>query len=62
MEKVVMKFWTEDDGNATVDWAVLLTGLVLLSAALIASVTPNTQALANEAMTVIEDMIQTTGV
>ena len=62
MEKVVMKFWTEDDGNATVDWAVLVTGLVLLSAALIASVTPNTQALANEAMTVIEDMIQTTGV
>jgi|GEM_PF-1856821 len=62
MEKVVMKFWTEDDGNATVDWAVLVTGLVLLSAALIASVTPNTQALANEAMTVIEDMIQTTDV
>ena len=62
MEKVVMKFWTEDDGNATVDWAVLATGLVLLSAALIASVTPNTQAMASEAMTVIEDIVQTTGV
>jgi len=62
MEKVVMKFWTEDEGNAAVDWAVLATGLALLSAALIASVTPSTQALASEAMTAIEGMVQTSGI
>ncbi|MGJ8609645.1 MAG: hypothetical protein ACSHWY_01030 [Octadecabacter sp.] len=37
MERFVKKFWTEEDGNTTVDWMVLTAGLVLLGAAVIAA-------------------------
>jgi hypothetical protein len=38
MERFVRKFWTEEDGNATLDWMVLTAGLVLFGAAIIATV------------------------
>jgi len=37
MERFVKKFWTEEDGNATLDWMVLTAGLVLLGAAFMAT-------------------------
>ncbi|WP_275450636.1 hypothetical protein [Octadecabacter antarcticus] len=39
MERFVKKFWTEEDGNATLDWMVLTAGVLLLGAAVIAAVT-----------------------
>jgi len=38
MEKFVKIFWTEDDGNTTIDWLVLATGLILLGAAIVATI------------------------
>lgn len=38
MERFVKKFWTEEDGNTTLDWMVLTTGLVLLGGAVIAAI------------------------
>lgn len=62
MEKFVKKFWSEEDGNTTIDWMVLTAGLVLLGAAVMASVGPNTQALADDTTAVIEKIEPATGV
>lgn len=62
MERFVKKFWTEEDGNTTIDWMVLTAGLVLLGAAVMASVGPNTQALADDTTDVIEAIEPATGV
>jgi len=39
MERFVKKFWTEEDGNTTIDWMVLTAGLVLMGGALMAALT-----------------------
>lgn len=62
MEKFVKRFWTEEDGNTTIDWMVLTAGLVLLGAAVMASVGTNTQALADDTTNVIETIEPSTGV
>jgi hypothetical protein len=38
MERFLKKFWTQEDGNATLDWMVLTAGILLLGAAVIAFV------------------------
>jgi hypothetical protein len=38
MEPFVKKFWTQEDGNATLDWMDLTAGILLIGAAVIASV------------------------
>ena len=40
MERFVQRFWTEEDGNTTIDWLVLTAGLVLLGSAVMAAVSP----------------------
>lgn len=62
MERFVKKFWTEEDGNTTIDWMVLTAGLVLLGAAVMASVGPPAQALADDTTDVIETIEPNTGV
>lgn len=62
MERFVKKFWTEEDGNTTIDWMVLTAGLVLLGAAVMASVGTQTQALAEDTTDVIEIIEPNTGV
>lgn len=47
MERFVKRFWKEEDGNTTIDWMVLTAGLVLLGAAVMAAVGPETQNLAD---------------
>jgi hypothetical protein len=54
MAKLIERFWGGEDGNATIDWMVLTAGLVLLGAAVVASVGPTPQALANDATAVID--------
>ncbi|MEL6958516.1 MAG: hypothetical protein AAGL89_06140 [Pseudomonadota bacterium] len=62
MERFVKKFWTEEDGNTTIDWMVLTAGLVLLGAAIMASVGTEAQALADDTTTVIDSIDPNTGV
>jgi len=62
MERLVKKFWTEEDGNTTVDWMVLTAGLVLLGAAVMASVGQPTQSLAEDTTATIEVIHPNTGV
>ena len=62
MERFVKKFWTEEDGNTTIDWMVLTAGLVLLGAAVMASVGTQSQALADDTTEVIEAIEPNTGV
>ena len=53
MDRFVKKFWKEEDGNTTIDWMVLTAGLVLLGAAVMASVGPQTQSLAEDTTSAI---------
>lgn len=62
MERFVKKFWTEEDGNTTVDWMVLTAGLVLLGAAVMASVAPPTAEFADDTAVVIDAVDVNTGV
>lgn len=62
MERFVKKFWTEEDGNTTIDWMVLTAGLVLLGAAVMATVGVESQALAEDTTGVIETIQPNTGV
>lgn len=48
MERFVTKFWTEEDGNTTLDWMVLTAGLVLLGAAVLATIGQPEQSFAQE--------------
>lgn len=54
MEKFVTKFWTEEDGNTTVDWLILTAGLVLLGSAVMASVAPAPQPFVDDAPVVAD--------
>ena len=56
MERFVKRFWTEEDGNTTVDWMVLTAGLVLLGAAVMASVGGGSAELADTTSIAIEDV------
>ncbi|WP_375281286.1 hypothetical protein [Pseudooctadecabacter sp.] len=62
MENIVKRFWTEDDGNTTIDWMVLTAGLVLLGAAVMATVGTPAQDLAEDTDAVIEQIAPSTGV
>ena len=62
MERFVKKFWTEEDGNTTIDWMVLTAGLVLLGAAIMASVGTESQALAEDTTAIIDSIDPNTGV
>ena len=62
MESFVKKFWTEEEGNTTIDWMVLTAGLVLLGAAVMATVGQPAQSLAEDSTAVIEEIEPNTGV
>lgn len=62
MENIVKRFWTEEDGNTTIDWMVLTAGLVLLGAAVMATVGTPAQDLAEDTNGVIEQIDPSTGV
>lgn len=48
MERFITRFWKEEDGNSTIDWMVLTAGIVMLGAAVMTAVGPQTQSLAEE--------------
>lgn len=53
MEHFVKKSWTCEDSNTTIDWMVLTAGLVLLGAAIMASIGVESQALADQPAPVV---------
>lgn len=62
MERFVKTFWTDEDGNTTIDWMVLTAGLVLLGAAVMASVGVESQAFADQTSVVVTSENLQTGV
>ena len=56
MERFITRFWKEEDGNTTIDWMVLTAGIVMLGAAVMAAVGPQTQSLAEETTEVINQI------
>ena len=53
MTRLANAFWSEDEGNATIDWLVLMAGILSLGFAVAATV-------ATGARTVTADAAQTT--
>jgi len=62
MERLVKKFWTEDDGNTTIDWMVLTAGLMLMGAAVMATIGGGAEALADDTSAIVENIDPKTGV
>lgn len=56
MERFITRFRNEEDGNTTIDWMVLTAGIVMLGAAVMAAIGPQTQALADETTEVINQI------
>lgn len=54
MMRFITRFWSEEDGNTTIDWMVLTAGLVLLGAAVMAAVGTPASDLADRTTTVID--------
>ena len=54
--RFITRFWTEEDGNATIDWMVLTAGLVLLGAAVMATVGAPASDLADRSTVVIDEI------
>lgn len=62
MERFVKKFWTEEDGNTTIDWMVLTAGLVLLGAAAMAAIGSGSHASAQNTTAITQAFDAKTGV
>jgi len=54
MMRFITRFWSEEDGNTTIDWMVLTAGLLLLGTAVMAAIGSPAKDLADDTTTVIE--------
>ncbi len=54
MANFIERFWSDEDGNTTIDWLVLTAGIVLLGAAIMAAVSPSTRNMAHNTADIIE--------
>ena len=54
MAAFIERFWDDEAGNTTVDWLVLTAGIVMLGAAITASIGTSSSDLADETATVVE--------
>lgn len=43
MKRIAQAFWSEDEGNVTIDWVVLMAGVVSLGFAVAATVAGGTK-------------------
>lgn len=55
MTKIIERFWSDETGNTTVDWLVLTAGIVMLGAAVAASVGPSGKDFADETGTIVAE-------
>jgi Flp pilus assembly pilin Flp len=56
MERFLTRFWSEEDGNTTIDWMVLTAGLIMLGVAVMAAVGTTSQSLADDTSAVINQV------
>lgn len=55
MSALLDRFWNDEAGNTTVDWLVLTAGIVMLGAAVMASLGAGTSKLADDTSVVVEE-------
>ena len=54
MKRIADKFWSEDEGNVTIDWVVLMAGVVSLGFAMAATVATGTKTVTADVTETIE--------
>lgn len=54
MTAIIDRFWNDETGNTTVDWLVLTAGIVMLGAAVSASLGQSSKGLADDTAAVVE--------
>ncbi len=55
MAAILERFWSDERGNTTVDWLVLTAGIVMLGAAIAASIGTTASDLADDTGQVVHD-------
>ncbi len=56
MEKVLGRFAGSEDGNAVIDWVVLMSGMVLLAISAVITITANIDDINDTTMERVESM------
>ncbi len=56
MKRIANAFWSEDEGNVTIDWVVLMAGVVSLGFAVAATVATGTQTVTADVTDQINDI------
>ena len=55
MAKIIERFWSDETGNSTVDWLILTAGIVMLGAAITASINSGSTDMAGSAAVSVPD-------
>lgn len=56
MKRIFDRFAAEEDGNAVIDWTVLLAGMVLLAISVVLTITGNVDRITDDTMDRVESM------
>ena len=56
MKRVFDRFASEEDGNAVIDWTVLMAGMVLMALSVILTITGNVDQITDDTMDRVESM------
>ncbi len=56
MKRIFDKFATEEDGNAVIDWTVLMAGMVLMAISVVIAITANVDQVTDNTMDRVESM------
>ena len=59
MRKFIQEFSKADDGNVTVDWVVLLSGIIFLSVAITASIAASADSVAKSTSETMDETAPT---
>ena len=56
MQKIFDRFLSNEEGNAVIDWFVLLAGMVLLALSVVLTITSNIDHITEDTMENVESM------
>lgn len=56
MKNIFKKFAAEEDGNAVIDWTVLMAGMVLMAISVVITITANVDHITDDTMDRVESM------
>ena len=56
MKRVFDRFASEEDGNAVIDWTVLMAGMVLMALSVMLTITGNVDQITDDTMDRVESM------